>query len=194
MTGEAQPRPPDLAADELIGFLKRLRAVRTFLDQPVPRPIINAILDVARWSGSASNRQPWELLVVEDRDVLRQLAALEGHAQHLAGAPAGVVLIMTGDPHRVEQETFDEGRLSERVMLAAEAYGVGSCIAWLAGDGRSRAKSLLGIPEDRLVRTVISLGYPDEAARRARPKPQPARKPRSRIAFFGRYPRSRAER
>lgn len=70
---------------------------------------------------------------------------------------------------RVEQETYDEGRLSERFMLAASAHGVGSSIGWLVGEGRDAAKEFLGIPPDRLVRTAISLGYPNEETRRARP-------------------------
>ncbi len=72
-------------------------------------------------------------------------------------------------------------------MLAAQAYGVGSCIGWLKGSGRTDAKALLGIPEERLVRTVISLGYPDEEARRARPKRTDARKPLSELVHIERY-------
>ena len=72
-------------------------------------------------------------------------------------------------------------------MLAAEAYGVGSCIGWLKGQGRADAKALLGIPQERLVRTTISLGYPDEEARRARPKRVDARRPLSEFVHFERY-------
>ncbi len=53
--------------------------------------------------------------------------------------------------------------------------------------GRTDAKALLGIPQERLVRTAISLGYPDEEARRARPKVARARKPLSEIVHFERY-------
>jgi nitroreductase len=85
---------------------------------------------LVRWSGSASNRQHWELVVVQKCETLQALAQCEGYAKHLAGAALGIVLVMAGEPDLVDQETFDEGRLSERIMLAAEAYGVGSCIGW----------------------------------------------------------------
>jgi nitroreductase len=172
---------------ELIAFLKRLRAVRQFLPKPVPQEVVDAILDVARWSGSASNSQPWELIVIHNRETLKSLAALEGYAGHLAGAALGIVLVMINQPGRSEQLTFDEGRLSERMMLAALAYGVGSSIGWLRGSGVTEAKKILGIPEDRLVRTVISFGYPDEEARRARPKPAQARKPMTNIVHEEHY-------
>jgi nitroreductase len=84
-------------------------------------------------------------------------------------------------------ETYDEGRLSERIMPAAEAYGVGSCIGWFRGQGSTDAKKLLGIPQECLVRTAISLGYPDKEARRARPKNANPRKPLSEIVHFERY-------
>src|SRR5229473_1625379 len=168
----------------LIALLRGLRAVRQFRPDPVQQEVVDGVLEVARWSGSAGNQQPWELVVIHKRETLQALAKVEGYAGHLAGAALGIVLVMSGEPGQVDQETFDEGRLSERIMLAAEAYGVGSCIGWLRGRGRSDAKTLLGIPQERLVRTIISLGYPDEEARRARPKNANARKPLSELVHF----------
>jgi nitroreductase len=174
-------------AQNQINFLKRLRAVRQFRPDPVPQEVVNAVLVVARWSGSASNRQPWEFVVIRNKETLRALSAVEGYASHLAGASLGIVLVMAGDHGQVEQETFDEGRLSERIMLAAAAYGVGSSIGWFKRSGMTDAKALLGIPQERLVRTAISLGYPDEEARRARPRHAQARKPLSDIVHDERY-------
>ena len=176
----------DTARDR-IAFLRRLRAVRDFRPDPVPPHVVDDLLEVARWSGSARNAQPWEFVVVRDPETLGALAAAEGYAKHLAGAPLGIVLVMAGDPGRVAQETYDEGRLSERIMLAAAAHGVGSCIGWFAGGGMDRAKAILGIPSERLVRTALSLGYPDEEARRARPKREQPRKPLAELVHEERY-------
>lgn len=172
---------------QFIALLRGLRAVRQFRAGEIPQEVVDAVLEVARWSGSASNRQHWEMVVVRERETLQRLAQCEGYAHHLAGAAMGIVLVMAGDPALVDQETFDEGRLSERIMLAARAYGVASSIGWFRGQGRAEAKALLGIPQQRLVRTVISLGYPDEEALRARPKRSDARKPLSEIVHYERY-------
>jgi nitroreductase len=174
-------------AQNLINFLKRLRAVRQFRPDPVPLEVVDAVLEVARWSGSASNRQPWEFVVIRNTETLRALSKVEGFASHLAGAPVGIVLVMAGEPERIEHETYDEGRLSERIMLASAAYGVGSCIGWFRRSGMANARAILGIPQERLVRTAISLGYPDEEAQRARPKPAQARKPLSDLVYDERY-------
>lgn len=166
-----------------IPFLRSLRAVRAFRKEPVPREVVDDVLEIARLSGSASNKQPWELVVVRDRDMLHKLAGAEGYAGHLRGADLGIVLVMAGE--REEQEAYDEGRLCERIMLAAWAHGVGSGIGWFVRDGRSEVKELLGIPPGRTVRTAISLGYPDEEARRGRGAP--VRKPLSEIVHEERY-------
>lgn len=166
-----------------ISFLLSLRAVREFRDDPVPREVVDDVLEVARMSGSASNKQPWELVVIRDRATLEALAGVEGYADHLAGAVLGIVPVMAGE--REGQESYDEGRLCERIMLAAHAHGVGSSIGWFVGDGVPAVKELLGIPQERRVRSAISLGYPDAAARRGRGAP--ARKPLSEILHEERY-------
>jgi nitroreductase len=168
-----------------VSFLRTLRAVRSFRPDPVPREVVHDLLEVARWSGSASNKQPWEILLVRERDTLRSLASVGGYAGHLAGAPLGIVLVMAGE--RAEQETYDEGRLAERIMLAAHAHGVGSSIGWFVGSGRDAARELLGIPGDKVVRTVISLGYPEEGDRRSRTGRGQARKPLGEIVHHERY-------
>ena len=162
-------------ARDCLSLLRTLRAVRSFRPDHVPQEVVDDVLEVARWSGSAANEQPWEIVVVRERDTLHSLASVGGYAGHLAGAPLAIVLVMAGE--RAERETYDEGRLAERIMLAAHAHGVGSSIGWFAGLGRDAARELLRIPQEKLVRTAISLGYPDEGARRSRAGRGQARKP-----------------
>jgi nitroreductase len=168
---------------DYISFLRSLRAVRSFRPDPVAQEVVDDILQVVRWSGSAGNRQPWEIVVVRDSETLRSLASVEGYADHLAGASLGMVLVMAGE--RPQQETYDEGRLAERIMLAARAHGVGSSVGWIVGSGRDAAREILGIPQEKMVRTAISLGYPDVEARRSR-RGQ-ARKPLDEIVHEERY-------
>lgn len=170
-----------------IEFLRSLRTVRRFTDQPVPQAALDDLLTVARWSGSAKNRQPWTFVVVQDREMLRQLAEAEGTARHLAGAALAIVLVMDGDPDQVQQETFDEGVLSQRLQLAAYAHGLGSAIGWFKGEGRDQVKELLGIPRDRLVRTAMSFGYEDVGAEGARSHRDQPRKPLEEIVRYERY-------
>jgi nitroreductase len=178
------------STSDRVRFLRGLRAVRQFLPQPVPQHAIDDMLEVARWTGSANNRQPWEFVLIRDGETLRTLGAVPGAtARHLKGAPLGIVLVMSGDRQRAVHETYDEARLSERIMLAAAAHGLGSCIGWFTGTASAEAKRILGIPEERQVRTAISIGYPDPEARQARMRPPQPRKPLGELLHEERYSR-----
>ena len=113
MAVEAPPR-------QLTDFLRSLRAVREFQPKQVPEEVIQDILEVGRWSGSASNRQFGEIIVVRNRETLHALAGLGGYVGHLRDAPLAMLLVMPGG--WPEGETFDEGRLAERLMLGAWAH------------------------------------------------------------------------
>lgn len=144
---------------ERTAFLRSLRAVRRFSDEPIPDEVLRDVLEVARWTGSSKNTQPWELVVIRERAVLEEISRLGRYAGHLAGAQVGIALVM-----EVGAE-FDAGRLAQSIMLAAWAHDVGSCIASLYPEENTRrAQNLLGVPGQRTLDTVISLGYPADAA------------------------------
>lgn len=175
-------------------FLRSLRAVRRYAPTAVPSEIIQEILEVGRWTGSAKNSQPWELVVVRDRDALRKLSTLGRYADHLAGAAFAIALVMASPGNQL-----DAGRLAERLMLAAWARGVGSCIGSVSSaENDVTAKALLEIPVERDLRTVIAFGYPaDEHAVRVRTTPgvrsvlpSVGRRPLDEIAFVDRYGRA----
>ncbi len=162
MAVEAPPR-------QLTDYLRSLRAVRDFQRKPVSDDVVQDILEVARWSGSASNRQFVEIIVIRKRETLQALAGLGGYVGHLRGAALGMLLVAPGE--WPEGETFDEGRVAERIMLGAWAHGVGSSIGWFSPEGRKEAQRLLGVPAKPVVRTAISLGYPAPPPRRGSRKP-----------------------
>ena len=148
----------------------------------MPEQALQDILEVARWTGSARNIQPWDFLVISDRSTLQTLGSLEGsHAAHLINAGAGIALVMSGDLEHPEFDTYDEGRLSERIMLAAAADGLGSAIGWYRDGAAEEAKRILGIPRERLLRTIMSIGFPDAEGHRQRTRPAQPRKPLSDI-------------
>ena len=108
--------------EDRTSMLRSFRAVRCLRPDPVPDEVVDDVLRVARWSGSTSaDRQPWQIVVIRDRETLDALAAVEGYADHLAGAPLGIVLTMAGE--RVQQGGYDEGGLSERMVRSAISLG-----------------------------------------------------------------------
>jgi nitroreductase len=170
-----------------IAFLRGLRQIRQLRPDPVPEAAMRDILEVARWTGSARNIQPWDLLVITNRETLRKLGTIEGgRGPHLVNAGAGIALVMSGDQEHPDFDTYDEGRLSERIMLAADAHGLGSAIGWFKDAASDEAKRILGVPSERLLRTIMSIGAVDEEGYRARQRPT---QPRKTLADIVRYQR-----
>lgn len=180
MTAETQ------SAKDLIGFLRGLRAVRDYSSEPLAEEALADILEVGRWSGSASNTQPAEVVVVRDPEVKQKIA--DGGVKPAAGAAVALVILTPATTGREELESFDTGRLVERLLLAAHAHGVGANIGTLKEDGPEVVKQALGVPADRRAWTVVTLGYVDEAAHQARPKsPTAGRKSADQFVHWDRY-------
>jgi len=135
------------------------RAVRTYLDEPVPDHVVAGIVDAARWTGSARNRQPWRFVAVADDPTKRELARLGSYAAHLAQAP--VVLVVLSPAERRLDTEFDVGRVVQSVVLAATAEGLGCGVVSLYPDDRSaRAARLVGADSDWTARHAVALGRP----------------------------------
>jgi len=171
-----------------IEFLRRLRQVRQLRPDPIPTNVLEDILEVTRWTGSARNLQPWDFILVQDRKTLQSLGRIEGgRGPHLVNAAAGIALVMSGEAEHWDWDAYDEGRLSERIMLAAAAHGIGSAIGWFKDAASDEAKRILGVPPQRLLRTIVSLGYVDTDAYAKRPRPEQPRKPLSNVLHKERW-------
>ena len=172
-------------ARALLRVVRRVRSVREFRPDPVPAELLTEILEVARWTGSGMNRQPWTFVVVRERATLRAIADASPNARHVAGAAAAIVIVMDGESPEIE--TFDEARAAERILVAATALGLASAIGWIMPPGSPAVAALLNVPRGRRVRTLVSLGYPTEAAARPKAEPGSARKPLSEVVRFERF-------
>jgi nitroreductase len=165
---------------EVLKLLRGLRAVREYTPEPVPDETVSEILEVGRWTGTGANRQPSEVVVVRDAELRGKFA--EWGAQPAGSAAVALLIVTTSDA-----AAFDEGRLAERLALAAKACGLGSCIATLKNEGPELAKQRLGIPAERRARSLVAIGHTDVAARRGLPRAAQARKPMDQFAHWGRY-------
>jgi nitroreductase len=132
--------------------IRGLRSVRQFADRPLDEATLRAILDAGRRAQSSKNTQPWQFVVVRERETLVALSKCGDYAGHLAGAAAGVALIST------VKDGYDLGQATACLMLAAWELGVGSCIASIYD--ADKARGLLGVPADRHFDVALSFGYP----------------------------------
>ncbi|WP_324192735.1 nitroreductase family protein [Nocardia transvalensis] len=137
-----------------------LRSVRHFLPNPVPRVTIEQIIDIARWTGSARNRQPWRFVAVTDPGLRAGLSRLGDYAMLLGRAP--LVLVLLSEDNGFADTEFDLGRIAQSICLAAHNRGLGSCVTTFHPDDNvHHAAALLSTAPGWLPRHAIALGYTD---------------------------------
>jgi nitroreductase len=174
--------PPDAAT--VLRALRRTRQIRDFRNEPVSDDIVEMVLEVARWSGSAMNRQPWTFLVMRDRERLERLAELAPNASHIGRAPVVIAIVMPGEKDEID--LFDEARAAERILIAANALGLGAGIGWATAARRKAVAEYLGLTPPAFVRTFVSMGYATPAAARPKSPRGQARKPLSDVVAYER--------
>lgn len=165
----------DVARDIVLRRLRRTRQIRRFTDEPVAEADVQAILEVCRWTGSSTNTQPWRFIVIRDAQVRRRIAEVSRYARHVGGAPIAIAIEMPGDD--AETDAYDEGRVAERILVAAGAMDLGAGIGWAEKPEQPAVGELLGVAPPAFVRTIVSIGHPTEEARRPRTGPGTGRRP-----------------
>lgn len=136
-----------------------------FRPDPIPAEVLYRIIDSARWAPSPFNTQPWEFIIIRNKDTLKKLADAAPTAQYIADAPmaiAVVILPITAQYpfHQQVGEPRHAGAMAvQNLMLAAWELGIGTGWATIEKD---RARKILNIPEEFDILTVIPMGYPLE--------------------------------
>jgi nitroreductase len=159
--------------------------VRAYAQGAIAPEHLDLILEAARRTPSASNRQAWDFVVCTDREQLAQLARVWHGARHVAGSAATIALIAPNpdDARSRDLIQYDLGQATMSIMLAAADLGVGSAHA--AVSDQELARRLLGFPEDRFCAWLITLGVP--ADRPLTPIERPNRRPFEDVVHRGRW-------
>lgn len=169
---------------DAIKALRSLRMTRHFTDRPVPEDIVAELLQVARWTGSSRNLQPWQFIVIRDRNVMKALGQASPNVSHVTGASLVFAVVMDGAENGT---SYDAGRVSERVMLAAHAFGLGTAVGFIQPSSESTARAILSVPMDQSVRAVISMGYPAPTDPNAPKRPGSGRRPLHELVHYDTY-------
>jgi nitroreductase len=137
--------------------IRKRRSVRKYTGDPIPREDLEKIVDAGRLAASGNNRQPWDFIVITNRDMIDKLKTAAAWMDK-AGAVIAVVL----DP--TSRWWLEDGSAAvENMLIAATALGYGSC--WLEGYTVPREeefKEVLGVPKERRLLTLVPLGVPVE--------------------------------
>lgn len=151
------------------------RNVREFADRAIPDEALDRVLEAGRIAPSSQNNQPWDFVVVTDRALLGELSAVWRGGGHISGAAAAIAVVIPDEEEARarERNRFDIGQATMQMMIAAADQGIGAGHSSV-GD-QDLARSVLHVPEGKLVAFVIDLGYP--ADRPLRPGTRLKRRP-----------------
>ncbi|MDR2893282.1 MAG: nitroreductase family protein [Deltaproteobacteria bacterium] len=174
---------------DFLDLCRRRQSCRDYADRPVEREKLINCIEAARMAPSGCNSQPWSFVVVDNPQLVPEVAKSTQHFglnEYFEKASAFIVVL---EEHAVlikrirafiDSQYFarhDLGCATMSICLAAEAQGLGTCIIGVFD--RERLCELLGLPREQRFACVIAVGYP--ANDTVRPK---VRKSMEEIAKF----------
>ncbi len=180
--------------EQLYQLFSERQSDRSYQERPVPLEVLERIVEHSLLAPSATNQQPWSLVLVYHPQEVQKVAdaALSGLYggvnKFIRKAPAFLLVVAERQSLLARVGTaftdtlytpYDLGILVAHLVLAAEAEGVGSCIlGWLNGKALQKQ---LQIPNSKKVVMAIALGYP------AGEKRTKKRKPLSQVLHYGKW-------
>ena len=175
------------ASSQVLDAIRNRRTVRDFVDRPVPREVIEAMLESARWAPNHRHTEPWRVFVLQkDGDKRRAVANLvsrwtyenvknptperraqsaEQVRQEVLEAPAFIyVYAIPGPNEEVTRENYAAAACAvQNMMLTAYAHGVGA--GWSTGKVclPPELPALLGAGPAWQMVGALFIGYPARA-------------------------------
>ena len=152
--------------DALEAILSR-RVQRAFADKPVEREKLSKIVEAGRHAMSARNLQPWQFVVIQNRDRLNEIrrAMLDGP---LRGACRHQAIVVLKDVANARWADVDCAQAVQNMANAGWALGLGTC--WVGNFDGAKIGALLGVKDGWAIFTILPFGYAD-------PKNPPQAKP-----------------
>src|SRR2546425_2674482 len=162
---------------EVFEAVRTVLAVRRYEEKAVSADTVRRIVEAGRLTGSSLNGQPWQFIVVENRESLRQLGRLARSGPYIAQAALAIVVAI----ERTRYAVSDASRAIQSMILTAWSEGVGS--NWVGFLGPADVKSVLGVPDDLDVLAILPFRYPAHGLGLGRKR----RKPLSKVVHRERY-------
>jgi nitroreductase len=145
------------------------RSIRKYTRQSIPDEIIKELLEAGVSAPSAGNQQPWQFIIIDNREVLDEASQVLPNGKLLKDANKAI--LVCGDLNLETHKGYwpiDCSAATQNILLAAHAKGLGAC--WLGIYPREERvenlKKLFKTPEHIIPFSVISLGFPDEESKK----------------------------
>jgi len=160
------------------------RSIRLYKDESIPRETIDELLKDATQAPTASNLQPWEFVVITNRDFMKQISdsckrkmlkaveadpnsPLKRYEASLRNTDVNVFynapcVIYIVAPKLAPLAIFDCSLAAANLMLSARARALGTCWIGLGADPEPDVRAKMNIPDDYRIVAPIIVGVPDQ--------------------------------
>ncbi|MFX1283767.1 MAG: nitroreductase family protein [Promethearchaeota archaeon] len=147
---------------DALELLKGRRSIRKYKSTPVEPEKLEKCLQAAQWAPSASNKQPWEFLIVTEEEKRNKLAELHPYAKFVTQSPV-VFIPLTNPTIHPKYHHSDTALATLQFIIQAHSINLGTCWAGVIGtDFEPKIKDLLKIPKHLHVLALVAVGYADE--------------------------------
>jgi len=158
--------------NHLMEIIKKRRTVRKFKNISVPDDLIRKIVEAARWAPSALNSQPWEFIIIKDRETKNKIREIYTNARERLGiykqetsfiehaTLIGVCAQIVGKSYRIAASLA-----MQNILLAAASLDIHSTIPGVAlnfEEDKKTITEMLSIPDNYELVILIGIGYADE--------------------------------
>ena len=138
------------------------KSTRSFTNQVIEKEQVTKLLQAAMQAPSAHNQQPWEFVVVDDRELLNKLSSASSGAWMLKDVSVAIVPVLIpteASPHFASQ---DLAAATQNILLEATSLGLGS--VWIGvyplKERMDHIEKVLNIKNGKHPFSMIALGYP----------------------------------
>ena len=145
---------------DAIQAMKSRVSIRKYKNRPVPREVLEDIIDCGRLAPTGYNHQPWVFIVVTDQDIRNKVGEAAKYGRFIKDAGACVAVFCEKDK---ETTLEDACAATENIIIASQAHGLGTC--WVNSYKKAHSeeiKDILNCPENYELITLLAVGYPDE--------------------------------
>lgn len=140
------------------------RSIRKYKDTPVEKEKIEKLLRAAMQAPSAGNQQPWEFIVIQDKEMLKKLSQMSPYAKMIGDSAVSILVL--GNTQNMRYSEYweqDLGAATQNLLLQAVELDLGA--VWLGvaplQDRMDFIKSAFNLPENIKPYAVVPVGYPE---------------------------------